>query len=329
MVSSRWFAPSPIFPSWIDRALWFRHIAAMPIMTRGAREHGGRADAVAEPQAREGEPVQDAHGPSVVGLMRLSSRLSFPSGGEAMYRSILRLVDLSAASEFVMVPCGRGRGARFIAEATGASGAGIDPDPEMVDIATRRARRANIPDRLHFEEASFDALPYQDEVFDLAIGELELGAAREPLGVLSEMVRVTRPGGTIVLVQLVAIRTLDEARGRDLVPRLGVRPRTLVEWKQMLRDVGVIGVTVEDWSDTAASHNGPSVLGSLAELFTLRVRLRLLPRAWKRWGWPGVRTVLTHEKELRHLLEEERALGVHLIKGTRRADAGREAQDEE
>lgn len=298
-------------------------------MTQDAQNSSAEEGAAREGGVVEAARVSEAHGPSAVGLMRLSSRLSFPPGGEAMYRSILRLVELSAGSEFVMVPCGRGRSARFIAETTGASGAGADPDPEMVDVATRRARRARISDRLHFEEAPLEALPYQDEVFDLAIGELELSAAYDPLAAVRELVRVTRPGGTVVLVQLVWTRTLDEAREDELAARLGVRPRMLVEWKQLLREAGIDDVTVEDWSDAASSHNQPSVLSGLAELLTIRGRLRLLPRAWKRWGWVGIRAVLTREHELRHLLEEERALGVHLIKGSRRAGPGWEATDEE
>lgn len=298
-------------------------------MTQGAQDTSAQDGAARDGGVGEAARSRGAHGPSAVGLMRLSSRLSFPPGGEAMYRSILRLVELSAESEFVMVPCGRGRSARFIAEATGASGAGADADPEMVDVATRRARRARISDRLHFEEAPLEALPYQDEVFDLAIGEVELSAAENPLAAVREMVRVTRPGGAVVLVQLVWTRTLDAERQAELVARLGVRPLMLVEWKQLLREAGVDHVTVEDWSDAAASHNQPSVLDGLTELFTIRGRLRLLPRAWKRWGWAGVRTILTREHELRHLLEEERALGVHLIKGTRRAQPAWEATDEE
>ncbi len=270
-----------------------------------------------------------AHTPSAMGLTRLSTRLSFPPGGEVLYRSILRGVELSDASEFVVVPCGRGRGALFIAEATGAAGAGTDPDPVMVEVATRRVRRADLAERLHFETAPLEELPYQDAVFDLALGEIELGAARDPAAAVRELVRVTRPGGAVVLVQLVWTRALEAERQAELVERLGVRPLVVVEWKQLLREAGVEGVMVEDWSDAASSQSQPSVLGGLAELFTLRGKLRLLPRAWKRWGWQGVRVVLSRERELRHLVEEERVLGVSLIRGTLPAEPIEEAGDEE
>jgi len=259
----------------------------------------------------------DSRAPSAVGLTRLSTRLSFPPGGEALYRSILRLVDLRSGGEFVLTPCGRGRSAVFVCEATGAAGAGADPDPLMVSVATERARKAGLGDRLHFESAPLHDLPYQDAVFDVALGEIELGAALSPLAAVRELARVTRPGGMVVLIQLVWTRVLEESRREDLVERLGVRPLMLVEWKQMLLDAGIIDLHTEDWSDTGSPASQPSVLGGLAELFTVRGKLMLLPRAWRRWGWRGVRAVLARERELRRLLEEERVLGVSLIKGTR------------
>ena len=270
----------------------------------------------------------DSHSPSAVGLTRLSTRLSFPPGGEALYRSILRLVELAEGSEFLLVPCGRGRSALFVAESTGAMGAGADSDPLMVGVASDRAKAAGLAGRLHFEQAPLDELPYQDAVFDLALAEIELGAARDPDAAVEELARVTKPGGTVVLVQLVWLRALEDERRERLIEQLGVRPLMLVEWKQMLREAGFADLHVEDWSDSAASQSRPSVLGGLAELFTLRGKLRLLPRAWRRWGWRGVRAVLSRERDLRRLIEDEQVLGVSLIKGTR-AQATMEAAREE
>lgn len=270
----------------------------------------------------------DARGPSAVGLTRLSTRLAFPPGGEALYRSILRLVDLPPESEFLLVPCGRGRSALFVAESTGASGVGADPDPFMVRVATERAKAAGLAGRLHFDNAPVHDLPYQDDIFDLTLGEIELGATGDPPAAVRELVRVTKPGGTVALVQLVWLRTLADDRRTELVERLGVRPQMLVEWKQMLKEAGVGELRVEDWSDASGSQSRPSVLGGLSALFTLRGKLRILPRAWERWGWRGVRAALSRERALRHLLEEERVLGVSLIVGTRADERDTEEQGE-
>lgn len=271
----------------------------------------------------------EAHSPSAVGLARLSTRLSIPPGGDALYHSILQRVGLSDASEFVLVPCGRGRSALLIAEATAAGGAGTDPDPVMVEVATRRAARAGLGDRLHFENAPLDELPYQDAVFDLAVGEVEFGATPHPAAAVRELARVTKPGGTVVLVQLVWTRPIDADREDDLADRLGVRPLTPDQWQRMLSDAGIEAITVEDWPDPSTAHREQSVLGGLTELFTLRGKVRLLPRAWKRWGWRGVRLVLSRERELRRLVEEEGVLGVSLITGTCPAEPIAEEDDEE
>lgn len=277
------------------------------------------------------EPNQgalDSHGPSAVGLTRLSSRLSFPPEGVALYRSILGRVELSQESEFVLIPCGRGRGARFVAEATGAGGAGADSDPVMVGVASDRARRAGLADRLHFERAPMHDLPYQDAVFDLALGEIELGVLGDPAPAVGEMVRVTKPGGTVILVQLVWKRNVGADRRDELVGRLGLRPRLPGEWERMLRDAGVIDVRMEEWPD-GAGRDRPSGLRGLTELFTWRGKLRLVFRAWNRWGWRGIRSVLSRNRELRRLLEEERVLGACLITGTRPAGSESEERDEE
>lgn len=271
----------------------------------------------------------DSDGPSAVGLTRLSTRLSFPPGGEALYRSILRLLELSEDSEFLVVPCGRGRSALFVSESTGSAGAGADPDPVMVSVATDQVKAAGLAGQLHFEQAPLDELPYHDAIFDVSLGEIEMAAARDPDTAVRELVRVTKPGGTVVLIQLIWLQSVEEDRQRELVDRLGVRPLMLMEWKQMLREAGIVDLHVEDWSDSAASRSRPSVLGGLAELFTFQGRLRLLPRAWRRWGWKGVRALMSRERELRELLTDEQVLGVSLIKGTRRADGIMEDGSEE
>ena len=54
-----------------------------------------------------------------------------------------------------------------------------------------------------------------------------------------------------------------------------------------------------------------------AEIFTVREKMRILWRAYRRWGWGGVQGALVREREIHNLLTRERALGLSLIKGTR------------
>lgn len=255
--------------------------------------------------------------PSAIGLARLSQRRLFPPGGIKLYRHIIRLVELGPEREFLLAPCGRGVTAQFLAESSGAAGAGVDPDAAQVEAAVARAREAGLSARLHVEQAPLDDLPYQDAVFDVAIGEIGLAASADPAAAVRELVRVTKPMGSVVLIQLIWTGHVEPERRDALVESLGVRPLLLIEWKQLLRDAGVVELYVEDWSDAAALLRQPWATGGVAGLGTLGDRLAVLLRAWRQWGWTGLRQALRAKRQVRTLVRDERLLGLSLIKGTK------------
>jgi hypothetical protein len=118
-----------------------------------------------------------------------------------------------------------------------------------------------------------------------------------------------------------------------LSEHLGAKPLMLVQWKRLLRELGVEDLHTENWSDDETSFR-PRVskpFPDFAEIFSLPEKVGILRRAGSRWGWRGVRTVLEREREVHRLLTRERILGLDLLKG-RRAPGGVEetsAQPEE
>ncbi len=255
--------------------------------------------------------------PTILGLARLSRRAGLGHEEEEVYRRIAQLVDTGEGEEFVVAPCGRGLAAQFLAETTGAAGSGVDPDPELVRMATERARTAGLEQRLHFDPGALDDLPYKDDIFDLAVGDVGVAASPDPAAAVAELARVTRPMGCIVLVQPVWNRAVDADRRDVLIEHLGVRPFLLVEWKQMLRQAGVVELFVEDLVD--AANPWQALLGGsgILDLPSLRERMGLLHRAWKQWGWSGLFQAMAGGNELRRLINQERLLGLALIKGTK------------
>ena len=248
-------------------------------------------------------------------------RVLFPPGGEALYRQIARQLDLRAGQEFLVVPCGAGLTTSFLEALTDAAGAGTDPDPALVEAAAAAARMAGLADRLHYDAAPLEDLPYKDAVFDLALGEIGLAAASDPPRAVRELARVVKPQGKVALVQLAWINSVDDERERLLIEHLGVTPYLLVEWKQMLRDAGVVDLHVEDWSDAAEALLSPSrIAGGLAGATTLGDLAALLWRALRRRGLGGVRESLGWGHELRRLILREHVLGLSLVTGTRWSD---------
>ncbi len=261
-------------------------------------------------------------------LVRLSPRLLFPPGGEDLYRQIALLADLSEDQEILDVACGNGVALEYFVREHGARGSGVDLDATMVEQAEERVRRDGFADRLQFQAAPPDELPYRDGIFDVVVGELGLAARCEPADAVRELVRVARPGGFVVLVQLVWRASVEPARRRVLSEHLGARPLMLVEWKKGLKEAGVAELHTEDWSgeETAFRPRAAKPLPDFTEMFTLPQKIGILRRAWRRWGWTGVRTALRRAREVHRLLARERILGLDLVVGRKGGVASERAE---
>jgi SAM-dependent methyltransferase len=244
----------------------------------------------------------------------------FPPGGADLYRQISLLTDLAPDHEILDVACGKGVTLEYFVREQGAVGTGVDADPALVDQAEVYARETGIAGRMSFQVATSDDLPFRDESFDVAVGELGMAAGVDPEKAVQELVRVVRPGGRVVLVQLVWKAAVEETRKPILAAHLGARPLMLVELRRILMGAGVGGIHTEDWTDEETAYR-PQVkkpFPDFAELFPLSEKLGILRRAWGRWGWRGVRTVFQREVEVHRLLTKERILGLTVLKGVKK-----------
>jgi SAM-dependent methyltransferase len=103
-----------------------------------------------------------------------------------------------------------------------------DVTPEMLDLGRRAARDADLPN-VAFQLADATALPFADDGFDRVACRLALHHVEEPASVLSEMVRVCRPGGTLTVIDMVApdgptgavLNTLERLRDPSHTRALG------------------------------------------------------------------------------------------------------------
>ncbi|MEO1007930.1 MAG: metalloregulator ArsR/SmtB family transcription factor [Planctomycetota bacterium] len=98
------------------------------------------------------------------------------------------------------IGCGTGAFAAVLAPVSGEVIA-IDREPAMLEAARERVgARSNV----RFELGSAEALPLGDASVDLAVLSLVLHHADEPTRVLAEVARILRPGGRLVLVDMLA-----------------------------------------------------------------------------------------------------------------------------
>lgn len=148
-------------------------------------------------------PIPHTEGRTIrwAGLYDLGTSL-FSGRISALHRRIVALAAVAPGERVLDVGCGPGRLAIHAGGAVGPTGEshGIDPAPEMVQLARRKAARAGIPVR--FEVGVIEALPYPENHFDAVLSSLMLHHLPDDLKHrgLAEVRRVLRPAGRFVAV---------------------------------------------------------------------------------------------------------------------------------
>ena len=103
---------------------------------------------------------------------------------------------MTPGAQVLDVACGNGNTAIPAANA-GAHVTGIDLAPYLVEQATARAREAGI--EATFDVGDAEAMPYGNSSFDAVITMFGAMFAPRPDVVVSELMRVCRPGGLIAM----------------------------------------------------------------------------------------------------------------------------------
>jgi len=147
--------------------------------------------------------VPQTHG-SVIHWARLYDVLtSVVGGGGAARSSILERAGLDAGERVLDVGCGPGRLALLAKKRTGVGEVhGVDPSPEMIELANERAKRAGLDVR--FQNGVIEDLPFPEGSFDLVTSSFMLHHLPDDLKRkgFSEIARVLRPGGRLLAVDL-------------------------------------------------------------------------------------------------------------------------------
>jgi ubiquinone/menaquinone biosynthesis C-methylase UbiE len=108
---------------------------------------------------------------------------------------VLQAAAVGPGDRMLDVACGTGIVARTAAERVGPVGTvtGLDLNPAMLTVARR------IAPEIDWRQGDAAALPFGDDAFDVATCQSAIFFFPDPTGALSEMRRVTRPGGRVVV----------------------------------------------------------------------------------------------------------------------------------
>ncbi len=112
----------------------------------------------------------------------------------------LAVAGLGPDSTLLDVGCGPGWFAERVArELLGDGGrvVGVDVDASLIEAGQRRLQASGLPIELHLGTAV--RIPLDDDAVDFAYARFLFQHLTDPGAVLAEMVRVTRPGGTVAV----------------------------------------------------------------------------------------------------------------------------------
>jgi len=112
------------------------------------------------------------------------------------------LMQLRPGQRVLDLGCGPGIDTMALGASVGPTGEvhGVDNDAAMVAEANRRAASAGVAARVLHRQADAGALPWPDGFFDASRSERVFQHLLDPEQAFSEMVRVTRPGGQLVVL---------------------------------------------------------------------------------------------------------------------------------
>jgi len=111
------------------------------------------------------------------------------------------LMRVETGQRVLDVGCGPGVDTRALAAIVGPSGhvTGVDIDPQMIETATASAREAGIDAYVDHRATDAHVLPFETGAFDAVRSERVFQHVTNPDRLLAEMIRVTKPGGRVVV----------------------------------------------------------------------------------------------------------------------------------
>lgn len=184
-------------------------------------------------------------------------------GGERRFRRrTVDLAELKSGDVVLDVGCGTGTLLMEAAKRIGPAGVlhGVDRSPEMLAHARSKAVAHHI--RAEFREASSDRLPFADGSFDVVFCTLMLHhlPASMQVATVTEMRRVLRPGGRIIIVDMQRPEKISAAFSHIGLLHLFRSRATLPDWQgieQLLAQLGVqLAARRGVWGETVCALVG-------------------------------------------------------------------------
>jgi arsenite methyltransferase len=169
----------------------------------------------------------------------------------------IALAGLSEGETVLDLGSGAGLDAFFAAQKVGPTGKviGVDMTPEMLAKARENAEKMGMTN-MEFRQGDIEALPVDDDTVDVIISNCVINLAPNKAKVFEEAYRVLKPGGRLMVSDIVLNTQLTDEISSDIANYTaclgGAIPEE--EYLQFMRDAGFLDVrVVEKVGDQIAS----------------------------------------------------------------------------
>jgi ubiquinone/menaquinone biosynthesis C-methylase UbiE len=171
----------------------------------------------------------------------------FHLGGLEATRDLIELCHIDKDKYVLDVGCASGKTACYIAKIYGCGVVGVDVLERMIDRSNERAKREGVEDRVMFCVADAQSLPFEDELFDVVIGEFITGLLDDKKKGVNEYLRVTKPKGYVGLNEATWIKTPPPTElAEHLSQTFGVKEVLTAEgWTELLKGTGLREIEVK------------------------------------------------------------------------------------
>ncbi len=143
-------------------------------------------------------------------------------------KKTVRLSKAKAGDKVLDCASGTGDLAFAFAEVVGANGhvTATDFNEAMLSYGPQKAARRNLPCPIDWQVQDVTQLSFEDNAFDLASISFGIRNVTDPVKGLSEMARVVRPGGSVIVLEFGRppaglFHELYGFYSRHILPRLG------------------------------------------------------------------------------------------------------------
>lgn len=164
---------------------------------------------------------------------------------------------IQADQRVLDVGSGNGAAPIYLAQECGCQVVGLNLSERENEFARQRAQEEGVDDLVDIRYGDFHELPFADGEFDVVWSQESLLHAVDKPRVLRECLRVLRPGGRLVLSDLLMREDVPEDERQTLYARVGTPEMwDLDGYAAALRDAGFRIERSEDWNANVAPTYG-------------------------------------------------------------------------